>query len=60
MGMCIVNTGKGFRDTSLCGDTLSLWRSGPLPQISSTFHLAVIDSEICVVRVIPCGSVAES
>ena len=30
-----------------CCDTLELWRSGTLPMINSTYHLAVIDEEIC-------------
>lgn len=30
-----------------CCDTLELWRSGTLPLINSTYHLSVIDEEIC-------------
>lgn len=30
-----------------CCDTIQLWRSGTLPLINSTYHLAVIDPEIC-------------
>ncbi len=30
-----------------CCDTMALWRSGTLPLINSTYHLAVIDSESC-------------
>ncbi len=30
-----------------CCDTLELWRSGTLPMINSTYHLAVIDEETC-------------
>ena len=30
-----------------CCDTLGLWRSGTLPLINSTYHLAVIDQEYC-------------
>ena len=30
-----------------CCDTLELWRSGTLPMINSTYHLAVIDAESC-------------
>ena len=30
-----------------CCDTLVLWRSGTLPLINSTYHLAVIDLELC-------------
>ncbi|MCF8062321.1 MAG: 4Fe-4S binding protein [Deltaproteobacteria bacterium] len=30
-----------------CCDTIRLWRSGTLPLINSTFHLAVIDPEAC-------------
>jgi Pyruvate/2-oxoacid:ferredoxin oxidoreductase delta subunit len=30
-----------------CCDTLALWRSGTLPLINSTYHLAVIDLELC-------------
>lgn len=30
-----------------CCDTLRLWRSGTLPMINSTYHLAVIDADIC-------------
>jgi ferredoxin len=30
-----------------CCDTLELWRSGTLPLINSTYHLAVIDPEAC-------------
>jgi Pyruvate/2-oxoacid:ferredoxin oxidoreductase delta subunit len=30
-----------------CCDTLQLWRSGTLPLVNSTYHLSVIDPEIC-------------
>jgi Pyruvate/2-oxoacid:ferredoxin oxidoreductase delta subunit len=30
-----------------CCDTLELWRSGTLPLINSTYHLALIDEEAC-------------
>ena len=30
-----------------CCDTLGLWRSGTLPMINSTYHLAVIDPQAC-------------
>ena len=30
-----------------CCDTIRLWRSGTLPLINSTYHLAVIDPEVC-------------
>jgi len=30
-----------------CCDTLELWRSGTLPMINSTYHLAMIDEEAC-------------
>jgi hypothetical protein len=30
-----------------CCDTLELWRSGTLPMINSTYHLAMIDEEDC-------------
>ncbi len=30
-----------------CCDTLNLWRSGTLPLINSTYHLSVIDRDIC-------------
>jgi Pyruvate/2-oxoacid:ferredoxin oxidoreductase delta subunit len=30
-----------------CCDTIRLWRSGTLPLINSTYHLAVIDPEAC-------------
>jgi Pyruvate/2-oxoacid:ferredoxin oxidoreductase delta subunit len=30
-----------------CCDTIRLWRSGTLPLINSTYHLAVIDQEAC-------------
>jgi ferredoxin len=30
-----------------CCDTLELWRSGTLPMINSTYHLAVIEEEAC-------------
>ena len=30
-----------------CCDTLGLWRSGTLPMINSTYHLAVIDPKSC-------------
>ena len=30
-----------------CCDTIKLWRSGTLPLINSTYHLAVIDAETC-------------
>ncbi len=38
-----------------CCDTLALWRSGTLPLINSTFHLAVIDLESCT----GCGTCLE-
>ncbi|MEJ2730479.1 MAG: 4Fe-4S binding protein [Deltaproteobacteria bacterium] len=30
-----------------CCDTFELWRSGTLPMINSTYHLSVIDKEVC-------------
>ena len=30
-----------------CCDTIRLWRSGTLPLINSTYHLAVVDPEVC-------------
>jgi len=30
-----------------CCDTIGLWRSGTLPLINSTYHLAAIDAEAC-------------
>ena len=30
-----------------CCDTLELWRGGTLPLINSTYHLSVIDPEVC-------------
>jgi Pyruvate/2-oxoacid:ferredoxin oxidoreductase delta subunit len=30
-----------------CCDTIRLWRSGTLPLINSTYHLAVIDPDVC-------------
>jgi Pyruvate/2-oxoacid:ferredoxin oxidoreductase delta subunit len=30
-----------------CCDTIRLWKSGTLPLINSTYHLAVIDPEVC-------------
>ncbi len=30
-----------------CCDTLNLWRSGTLPLINSTYHLSVIDRDVC-------------
>ncbi len=30
-----------------CCDTFGLWRNGTLPLINSTYHLAIIDQEIC-------------
>ena len=38
-----------------CCDTLELWRSGTLPMINSTYHLAVIDEETCT----GCGTCVE-
>jgi ferredoxin len=38
-----------------CCDTLRLWRDGTLPLINATFHLAVIDPEVCT----GCGICAE-
>lgn len=38
-----------------CCDTLELWRSGTLPMINSTYHLAVIDEESCT----GCGTCVE-
>jgi ferredoxin len=38
-----------------CCDTLELWRSGTLPLINSTYHLAVIDLESCT----GCGTCVE-
>ena len=38
-----------------CCDTLELWRSGTLPMINSTYHLAVIDGETCT----GCGTCVE-
>ena len=38
-----------------CCDTLELWRSGTLPMINSTYHLAVIDEDACT----GCGTCVE-
>ncbi len=38
-----------------CCDTLELWRSGTLPLSNSTYHLSVIDPEICT----GCGTCVE-
>jgi Pyruvate/2-oxoacid:ferredoxin oxidoreductase delta subunit len=38
-----------------CCDTIRLWRSGTLPLINSTYHLAVIDPEVCI----GCGTCVE-
>ena len=38
-----------------CCDTLELWRSGTLPMINSTYHLAVIDEGECT----GCGTCVE-
>jgi len=38
-----------------CCDTLELWRSGTLPLINSTYHLAVIDETACT----GCGTCVE-
>ena len=38
-----------------CCDTIRLWRSGTLPLINSTYHLAVINPELCV----GCGTCVE-
>jgi len=38
-----------------CCDTLELWRSGTLPMINSTYHLAVIDETACTA----CGTCVE-
>jgi len=38
-----------------CCDTLELWRSGTLPLINSTYHLAVIDEGACT----GCGTCVE-
>ena len=38
-----------------CCDTINLWRDGTLPLINSTYHLAVVDPEMCV----GCGTCQE-
>ena len=38
-----------------CCDTLNLWRSGTLPLINSTYHLSMIDRDICT----GCGTCVE-
>ena len=38
-----------------CCDTLNLWRSGTLPLINSTYHLSVIDRDVCT----GCGTCVE-
>jgi ferredoxin/DNA-binding MarR family transcriptional regulator len=38
-----------------CCDTLDLWRSGTLPLINSTYHLSVIDRDVCT----GCGTCVE-
>ena len=38
-----------------CCDTLELWRSGTMPMINSTYHLAVIDEDTCT----GCGTCVE-
>ena len=47
----------GARETALetsicncckdCCDTMNLWRNGTAPLVNSTFHLAVVDEDIC-------------
>ncbi len=38
-----------------CCDTLRTWRNGTLPLINSTYHLSVIDTDLCT----GCGTCAE-
>ena len=38
-----------------CCDTLNLWRNGTLPLINSTYHLSVIDRDVCT----GCGTCVE-
>jgi Pyruvate/2-oxoacid:ferredoxin oxidoreductase delta subunit len=38
-----------------CCDTIRLWKSGTMPLVNSTFHLAVIDAQACT----GCGICAE-
>ena len=38
-----------------CCDTLKLWRDGTLPLINSTYHLAVVDPDVCT----GCGTCVE-
>jgi ferredoxin len=35
------------KDCKDCCDTLNVWRDGALPLINSTYHLSVIDQEVC-------------
>ena len=52
---------ESAEETSICNcckdccDTLRLWRDGTLPLVNSTYHLAVIDSQVCT----GCGTCVE-